>query len=73
MKYTKEAQKKVSTIIKDEATPDGILHKLSEAIEQQQKLRNIPLRPSSKKAVKDTINRIPVMAPILAPILGSFF
>jgi hypothetical protein len=37
------------------ATPDGILLQLSEAIEQQQKLRNIPLSPSSKKAVKDTI------------------
>jgi hypothetical protein len=29
---------------------------LSAAIEQQQKLQNIPLSPSSKKAVKDTIN-----------------
>jgi hypothetical protein len=46
-----------STSIKDGATPDGILHQLSEAaIEQQQKLQNIPLSPSSKKAVKDTIN-----------------
>jgi hypothetical protein len=45
-----------STSIKDGANPDGILHQSSEAIEQQQKLRNIPLSPSSKKAVKDTIN-----------------
>jgi hypothetical protein len=45
-----------STSIKDGATPVSILHQLSEAIEQQQKLRNIPLSPSSKKAVKDTIN-----------------
>jgi hypothetical protein len=74
MQHTKEAQKKVSTMldrvgllmeklehrnstsIKDGATPDGILHQLSEANEQQQKLRNIPLSSSSKKAVKDTIN-----------------
>jgi hypothetical protein len=74
MQHTKEAQKKVSTMldrvgllmeklehrnstsIKDGATPDSILHQLSEAIEQQQKLRNIPLSPSSKKAVNDTIN-----------------
>jgi hypothetical protein len=42
--------------IKDGATPDSILHQLSEAIEQQQKLQNIPLSPSSKKAINDTIN-----------------
>jgi hypothetical protein len=73
VQHTKEAHKKVSTMldrvgllmekleqrnsssITVTATPDGILLQLSEAIEQQQKLRNIPLSPSSKKAVKDTI------------------
>jgi hypothetical protein len=60
VQHTKEAQKKVSTMldrvellmeklehrnstsIKVGATPDGILHQLSKAIEQQQKLQNIP-------------------------------
>jgi hypothetical protein len=61
VQHTKEAQKKVSTMldrvgllmekledrnstsIKDGATPDGILHQLCEAIEQQPKLWSIPL------------------------------